>query len=54
MKKYIMKLQRHGSHSYNITVPKELVKKFGWREKQKLELIHKGRKEQIIIQDWVK
>jgi len=52
MKKYIMKLRRVSTHSYSVTLPKELVKDFGWKEKQKLVLSRRGHRREIIISDW--
>ena len=52
MKKYIMKLRRVSTHSYAVTLPKELVRKFKWKERQKLELLFGGRKKEITIKDW--
>ncbi len=52
MKKFVRKLQRMGTHSYSITIPKDLVKKFGWRERQKLEIIFGGRKHTFTVKDW--
>lgn len=49
-----MKLRRVSTHSYAVTIPKELIKKFGWRERQKLELLFGGRKSEITIRDWKK
>ena len=54
MEKFIMKLRRVSTHSYAVTIPKELIKKFGWRERQKLELSFGGRKAEIIVRDWKK
>jgi len=51
MKKFTRKLQRMGTHSYSIVVPKELVKEFSWRERQKLEIIADKRKT-LRIRDW--
>ncbi|MEE4116970.1 MAG: AbrB/MazE/SpoVT family DNA-binding domain-containing protein [Marinilabiliaceae bacterium] len=39
-----------GGTSYGITLPKEFVKKLGWRAKQKLEV--KLYQDRIIIRDW--
>ena len=50
MKKITRKLTRTGTHSYTIIIPKEIIKKFGWRERQKLELSEKGKS--IVIKDW--
>lgn len=38
--------------SYAITLPLELVKELGWREKQKLTLTKRG--SGILIKDWEK
>lgn len=52
--KYIRKLQRASKYSYSINLPKGLVDKFGWRERQKLEIAFGGRKHDILIKDWKK
>lgn len=36
--------------SLGLTLPVELVEALGWREKQKVKVLKKGRK--IIISDW--
>ena len=51
--KYTMKLRRVSTHSFSVTIPKELVTKFGWREKQNLSVEEKDRKT-LIIKDWKK
>ena len=48
---YIRKLQRVSSDSYTLNIPKEIIDKFGWREKQKLEISLKGRNKHITIKD---
>jgi len=52
MKKFVRKLQKMGTHSYSLIIPKELVKKFGWRERQKLEISFGGRKHTFEVKDW--
>lgn len=47
---FVRKLQRVGSHSYSINVPKEIVDEFSWRERQKLVIKKNG--ERLIIEDW--
>lgn len=54
MKKFIRKLTKIGTHSYAVTLPKELVKKFSWKERQKLILTFGGRKQELKIKDWSK
>jgi len=53
-KKYIRKLRKVSTHSYAVVIPKQLVKRFGWKERQKLEIIFGGRKHDIVIRDWKK
>jgi len=50
--KFTRKLQRTSTHSYSINIPKEMIEEFGWREKQKLEIVFGGRKHELIIRDW--
>ena len=52
--KFIRKLQRTSRYSYCLSIPKEIVKKFKWREKQKLELSFDGKKPELKIKDWKK
>jgi hypothetical protein len=53
MEKYIRKLTKKSRYSYFISLPKELVKQLGWKERQKLVLKPFG-KGKIIIADWKK
>jgi bifunctional DNA-binding transcriptional regulator/antitoxin component of YhaV-PrlF toxin-antitoxin module len=39
-----------GGSSYGITIPKEYIKKLGWKAKQKLDLTLVG--DRIVIRDW--
>lgn len=41
--KNVMKLKKNSNYSYSVTIPKEMVKKYGWKEKQKLVIKDKGR-----------
>lgn len=52
-KKYIHKLKKSSTYSYTITVPKEVIEKYGWREHQKFVLKDKGRGV-LEIKDWRK
>lgn len=52
--KFIHKIRRLGKYSYGISFPKEKVKDFGWRERQKVVLIFDDKKKQILIKDWIK
>lgn len=51
MAKYVMKLRRVSTHSFSITLPKELVKKFGWKERQKIS-IEEGPAKTLRLKDW--
>ncbi len=50
--RFIRKLRKVSTHSYAVVIPKELIKKFRWRERQKLILNSRG--EKITIEDWKK
>jgi hypothetical protein len=49
--KNIHKLKKSSAYSYSVTLPKEMVEKYGWREKQKLIVKDKG-KGKLEISDW--
>lgn len=48
----IRKLTRVGETSLAVTLPKAIINKLGWKERQKVKVILKGKK--IIITDWDK
>ena len=48
---FIRKLQKTSTHSYVINIPKELINQFKWCEKQKIEIVFKGKKG-IVIKDY--
>jgi bifunctional DNA-binding transcriptional regulator/antitoxin component of YhaV-PrlF toxin-antitoxin module len=48
--KNIRKLTKVGGKSYAITLPIEIIKEFGWKERQKLVVKKSGKK--LIIEDW--
>lgn len=50
MQKKTMKLTKVNKYSYGVVLPKEFVKKLGWKEKQKLDVEIKGKT--ISISDW--
>ncbi|MEK7521483.1 MAG: AbrB/MazE/SpoVT family DNA-binding domain-containing protein [Patescibacteria group bacterium] len=41
-----------GGKSFSLTLPLELIKKLGWKEKQKVTVKPKGKS--LIIRDWKK
>ena len=49
----IRKLTKVGSNrSFGITLPIEMIRELGWRERQKLVVKRRGKK--LIIEDWSK
>jgi len=53
MTKWEMKLRRVSTHSYSVTIPKEIIKKFGWKERQKISIEEMPSKT-LRIKDWKK
>lgn len=53
MKQYTGKLTKVSKYSYYTVIPKEIIKKYGWKERQKMTIIDKGRGK-IEIRDWRK
>ena len=53
MEKNIHKLKKSSAYSYSITIPKEIIDKYGWKEKQKLSIKDKGQGK-VEIRDWRK
>jgi hypothetical protein len=51
--KNIHKLKKSSAYSFSVTIPKEIVEKYKWREKQKLIVKDKGRGK-VKISDWRK
>tara|TARA_B100000745_G_scaffold163780_1_gene107164 strand:+ start:427 stop:591 length:165 start_codon:yes stop_codon:yes gene_type:complete len=51
MKKYTRKLTRASTHTYTVTVPKDIIKKYKWKEKQKLSIVDEGNGK-VVIRDW--
>lgn len=51
--KFVHKIKRSGKYSFNVTIPKEIIDKYGWREKMKLSIVDKGRGK-VEIFDWRK
>lgn len=49
-KRHIRNIQKTRS-TYMVSLPVEIIKKFKWRERQKLEVREYG-KNKIIIKDW--
>lgn len=43
-----------GGRSYGISLPKAVIREFGWKERQKLQLSINKRSKSITIKDWEK
>lgn len=43
MEKYIRKITKTSRHSYSLVIPKEIIKKYGWKERQKILVKDMGR-----------
>lgn len=41
-----------GGKSYAITLPREVIRAFGWERRQKLELTVDEKRKRITISDW--
>ena len=42
MSKYIRRLRKIAGYSFSVILPKEIVEKYGWKEKQKLVVTDRG------------
>lgn len=51
-KQNIRKLTRLGGHSLGLTIPIEITRVLGWRERQKVVVKREGKK--LIVKDWRK
>lgn len=41
-----------GGKAFGITLPVEVIRIFGWRERQRLELVVNERKKSILVRDF--
>ncbi len=46
----IRKLTKLGARSISVTIPIEMVRKLGWRERQKVVVKMRGKK--LTVEDW--
>ena len=51
MEKFVYKIKKANKYSYSVVIPKEIIDKYGWREKQKVTIVDKGRGK-VEISDW--
>lgn len=49
--KFIRKIQKTSTHSYIINIPKILIDRFSWRDKQKLEIVFNGKKGNFTVRN---
>lgn len=47
-------IKTSGGKSYTITLPVEVIRKWRWKHRQKLQLTISKNKKRIIIEDWKK
>jgi len=50
--KNIRKITKIGMKSYAVTLPIDIIRKWRWKEKQKVELKMNEKKKIITISDW--
>ena len=50
--KFVRKIVKNGAGTYYISIPKEMMKELGFRERQKMNVKQSGKK--IIVEDWKK
>ncbi|MDD3498007.1 MAG: AbrB/MazE/SpoVT family DNA-binding domain-containing protein [Candidatus Moranbacteria bacterium] len=50
-KKAVCKIKKSSAYSYSITIPKKMMDKYDWREKQKMVIEDKGGGK-LEIRDW--
>jgi len=48
----IRKITRIGNISYGITIPIEVIRQFGWKERQKVILKIDSKNKIIVVRDW--
>jgi hypothetical protein len=48
----VRKLTKVGGLSYCVTIPLDIIREFGWQERQKLVVKKRGKK--LTIEDWKK
>lgn len=46
----VRKITKVGKYSYSVTIPKDMIKKLGWKERQKVVVKQKGKS--ITVKDW--
>ena len=50
--RHVRKITKVGGKSYAVTLPIEVIRQLGWRERQKVIVVFDGK--QVIVRDWKK
>ena len=48
--RFIRKINKTAKRSYSVVLPKEIIKKLGWKERQKIVVSLRGKT--VTIKDW--
>lgn len=51
-KRQVRKLTKVGGKSYSLALPIEIIRKFKWKEKQKLTVTVDLKNKKLVIRDW--
>ena len=51
-KKQVRKLTKVGGKTYSLALPVEIIRKFKWKERQKLTVTVDLKNKKLIIRDW--
>ncbi len=51
-KKSVRKLTKVGGASYSLALPVEVIRKFKWKERQKLTVTVDLKNKKLVIRDW--
>ena len=46
----VRKIGKVGTYSYNVTIPKEIIRSLGWQTRQRVVVAQQG--DTIVIRDW--
>lgn len=46
----VRKIGKVGLYSYNVTIPKAIIRSLGWRNRQRVVVAQQG--DTIVIRDW--
>ena len=49
--RFVRKINKTARRSYSVVLPKEIIKKLGWKERQKIVVSLRGKT--VTIKDWL-